>query len=188
MTDCVCSLSHQTQGSDQPAWWPCTGPSPRPLKSSARPTEKFCPCWAEVSQASGRCLPWALSQTPGKTHGLAGLKLGSGQMPQPGVSVTRDLCPASGPLAWSFIHDCCSESRYPPCFHSYIHPLPLPLPLSQVKSLGSPRKPSPGEIPLGVPSIHIINKARNLSAQDEEEVSHWSDFSYHCIWPHDSPI
>lgn len=96
----MCSFSPRTQGPDQPAWWSCTGPSPRPLRRSAGPTVALCPCWAAASRARGRRLPWAPSQAPGKMRGLAGLKVaGAGCCSQ--VPVTRDLCPASRPhRAW----------------------------------------------------------------------------------------
>lgn len=50
--------------------------------------------------------------------------------------------------------------------HSYLYPLGPPL--AQVKSLGSPKQPSPGEIPLTLPSTPPLTTARRLSAQAGE--------------------
>ena len=75
---------------------------PPAFETSARPTVARCTCWAEVSQADGHCLSWLLSQTPGKMLRLLALKLGSGQVLQPGASVTRDLCvrPQGCGMSW----------------------------------------------------------------------------------------
>lgn len=78
-------------------------------------------------------------------------------------------------LAQSLTQDRCSgRSCLPPIPlpppDSYLYSLTPPLP--QEKSLGSPKPPSPGEIPLTLPSIPTLPEASHLSAQDEEEHAH----------------